>query len=62
MIKPCGLYVKGKKLWYFMVLCGKEYAITEPYTASREDIMSIFMILKTLKLMIYDVVNLAYTL
>jgi hypothetical protein len=55
-----GLYVKGK-LWYFMVLCGKEYAITEPYTASREDIVDIFMILKTLKQMIYDVVNPAHT-
>ena len=55
-----GLYVKGK-LWYFMVLCGKEYAITEPYTASREDIVDIFMILKTLKQIIYDVVNQAHT-
>ncbi len=51
-----GLYVKGK-LWYFMVLCGKEYAITEPYTASREHIVNIFMILKTLKQMIYDTVH-----
>ncbi|MCP4109572.1 MAG: hypothetical protein GY749_29300 [Desulfobacteraceae bacterium] len=51
-----GLYVKGK-LWYFMILSGKEYAITEPYTASRPDIVDIFKILKILKRIICDILK-----
>ncbi|MCP4106246.1 MAG: hypothetical protein GY749_12020 [Desulfobacteraceae bacterium] len=35
-----GLYVKGK-LWYFMLLHGKEYAITEPYTATLDHVYDI---------------------
>ncbi|HHC24349.1 MAG TPA: hypothetical protein ENK58_02875 [Desulfobacterales bacterium] len=51
-----GLYVKGK-LWYFMILLGKEYGISEPYTASLEHIFDIFRILKTLRQIICGIVE-----
>lgn len=35
--------------WHFMVLQGKEYAISEPYAATREAIFDIFRILKKMK-------------
>lgn len=49
-----GLYVKGK-LWYFMILHGKEYGITEPYTASLDHICDILRILKALKQIISEI-------
>ncbi len=51
-----GCYVMGRE-WYFMVLQGREYAISEPYTATREDIFDIFRILKALKQIIVELVN-----
>ena len=46
-----GCYVKGQD-WSFMILQGREYAISPPYIATRDDIFEIFRILKALKQMI----------
>ncbi len=43
-----GCYVKGRD-WFFMTLQGKEYAISEPCVATRDDIFDIFRILRALK-------------
>lgn len=43
-----GCYVKGA-IWYFVMLQGKEYCISLPYVAVREDIFTIVAILKALK-------------
>lgn len=43
-----GCYVVGR-LWYFMVLQNKEYAISKAYTADDEEILVIFQILKKLR-------------
>jgi len=43
--------------WHFMVLQGQEYTISEPYTATREDIFDIFRILKGLKQIISELVE-----
>lgn len=43
-----GCYVKGRD-WFFMALQGKEYAISEPYIATRDDLFDIFRMLKVLK-------------
>ncbi len=43
-----GCYVKGRD-WFFMTLQGKQYAISEPYIATRDDIFDIFRILRVLK-------------
>lgn len=48
-----GCYVKGRD-WFFCVLNGKRYAISEPYIATREELLSIFRILKGLKHIIVD--------
>ena len=48
-----GCYVKGRD-WYFMALHGKEYAISEPYIATRDEVFEIFRILKTLKQIILE--------
>ena len=50
-----GGYVKGRD-WFFMVLRGKQYAISEPYIATRDDVFDIFRILKALKAIIADLV------
>lgn len=50
-----GCYVKGRD-WFFMVLHGKQYAISEPYIATRDDVFDIFRILKALKAIIADLV------
>ncbi len=42
-----GCYVIGKD-WYFLILIGKEYAISNIYTADGKDIYDIFRILKGL--------------
>ncbi len=43
-----GCYVKGRD-WFFLVLQTKEYAISEPYIATRDDMLDIFRILRVLK-------------
>ncbi len=48
-----GCYVRGR-YWRFMVLQGKEYAISDGYTATKDDIFDILRILKVLKQMIIE--------
>ncbi|MEM8526337.1 MAG: hypothetical protein AAGG68_16970 [Bacteroidota bacterium] len=43
-----GCYVVGR-FWYFMVLKGKQYAISKDYSASQEDIYEIVQILDALR-------------
>ncbi len=43
-----GVFVEGR-FWYFVVLAGKEYAVTEPFTATQNDLWDIFKILQKLK-------------
>ena len=43
-----GCYVKGRD-WFFLTLQGKQYAISEPYIATRAEVFDIFRILKALK-------------
>jgi hypothetical protein len=43
-----GCYIKGRD-WFFCILKGKQYAISEPYIATRDEILIIFRILKVLK-------------
>jgi len=51
-----GVYVVGK-IWYFMVLQGKEYAITKAYQAIDDDIYDIVKLLKHLKTIIEEFVK-----
>ncbi|OQY41851.1 MAG: hypothetical protein B6242_16815 [Anaerolineaceae bacterium 4572_78] len=51
-----GCYVVGAN-WYFMALCGKKYAISPAYVATREHIFDIFRILKVLKEIIINLVG-----
>jgi len=46
-----GCYILGRD-WFFMVLQGRQYAISEVYAATKEDIFDIFRILKGLKAII----------
>jgi len=48
-----GCYVRGR-YWRFMALQGQEYALSDSYTATREDIFDIFRILKVLKQIIIE--------
>jgi len=48
-----GCYVKGRD-WFFMILQGKQYAISEPYIATRDDIFDIFRILRVLRQIIFE--------
>ncbi len=48
-----GCYILGR-YWRFMALQGKEYAISDSYVATREDIFDILRILKVLKQMIIE--------
>ncbi len=48
-----GCYVRGRH-WRFMALQNKEYAISDTYVATREDIFDILRILKVLKQMIIE--------
>ncbi|MEM7535959.1 MAG: hypothetical protein AAF639_27510 [Chloroflexota bacterium] len=48
-----GCYVIGDA-WRFLVLEGREYVISQPYSAIRDDIFDIFRILKALKLIIME--------
>ncbi|MCP4398123.1 MAG: hypothetical protein GY801_12600 [bacterium] len=43
-----GCYVRGR-LWFFIALKGKEYAISDGYVATREDVFEILRILYVLK-------------
>lgn len=43
-----GCYVKGRD-WFFCVLKNKFYAISEPYIATKDELLTIFRILKVLK-------------
>ncbi len=51
-----GCYVKGRD-WFFLILREKQYAISEPYIATREDIFDIFRILKMLKQIIFTMLG-----
>jgi len=51
-----GVVVKGEK-WYFMVLQGKQYAISKPYKAVDEEIYEIVKLLKHLKTIIDEFVK-----
>lgn len=51
-----GCYVKGS-IWYFVILQGKEYCISLPYVAVREDIFTIVAILKALKPIIRSLIR-----
>ncbi len=51
-----GVVVKGKD-WYFMVLHGKEYAISKPYKALDEELFEIVKLLKHLKTIIDEYVK-----
>ncbi len=51
-----GCYVIGHD-WYFMVLQGREYAMSQVYAATRDDIFDIFRILKALKQIIMKLVE-----
>ncbi|MEM7537068.1 MAG: hypothetical protein AAF639_33140 [Chloroflexota bacterium] len=46
-----GCYIKGS-VWYFMVLQGLEFSISNLYAATRDDIVDIFRILKALNVII----------
>jgi hypothetical protein len=51
-----GAHVIGRD-WYFQVLRGKEYCISEPYVATRDDMFDIFRILKVLKQIVINLVE-----
>jgi hypothetical protein len=42
--------------WYFIVLQGKEYTLSTPYMAARDDVFDIFRILKALKQIISELI------
>ncbi len=49
-----GVGVIGK-LWHFVILQGKEYAISKGFLADDEDIVTIFKILKALKIILIEI-------
>ncbi len=51
-----GCYVRGRQ-WFFMVLQGKEYSISDSYVATQAGIFDILRILKKLKQIIIEWVN-----
>lgn len=51
-----GCYIKGS-FWYFMTLQERNYCISEPYVATRDDVFDIFRILKVLKHIIHGLVK-----
>jgi hypothetical protein len=51
-----GCYVRGQ-FWFFMVLQNVKYGISQPYTATRDDVFDIFRILKVLKQKVADLVE-----
>ncbi|NJN78581.1 MAG: hypothetical protein HC803_09885 [Saprospiraceae bacterium] len=48
-----GCYIAGR-LWYFMILKGKEYAISKSFNADDEDIYDIVKVLKKLKYILFE--------
>lgn len=55
-----GCYVVGR-LWYFMVLKGKEFAISKAFTSDDEDIFEIVKILKALRSILFKKLNIEET-
>lgn len=51
-----GCYVVGR-LWYFMVLKGKEFAISKSFSADNEDIFEIVKALKGLRDILFEKIN-----
>jgi len=51
-----GGYVRGS-LWSFMTLQEREYCISDPYVATRDDVFDIFRILKALRQIITDLAD-----
>jgi len=51
-----GTYVMGRN-WYFLTLKNNEYCISDAYLATRDDIFTIFKILKKLKSILGEMVN-----
>jgi len=51
-----GCHVKGRG-WFFMILQARQYAISEPYIATRDDIFDIFRILRVLRQIILSFTN-----
>jgi len=51
-----GVYVVGRN-WFFLVLCGKEYAISKGHNALEDDIYEIVKLLKHLKTIIDEFVK-----
>ncbi|MCP4348875.1 MAG: hypothetical protein GY795_25630, partial [Desulfobacterales bacterium] len=51
-----GAYVIGRE-WCFIILQEKNYAISEPYIATKDDIFDIFRILRVLKDIIIKLVE-----
>ena len=51
-----GAYIIGAD-WCFMVLQGKQYAISPAYVATRDDVFDIFCILKVLKQIIVGIIK-----
>ncbi len=53
-----GCYVMGR-FWFFVVLQGNEYAISDAYTATQDDIFQIVSILRAVKTKIEEKIKLA---
>lgn len=51
-----GAYIQGRD-WCFMALQGKEYAMSEPFVATRDDVFEIYRILKVLKQIILTILH-----
>ena len=51
-----GCYIIGRD-WYFMTLLGKEYAISQDFSTTTEDIFEVFRFLKALKEIIRERIN-----
>ncbi|TAE30304.1 MAG: hypothetical protein EAZ92_04875 [Candidatus Kapaibacterium sp.] len=51
-----GCYVIGRT-WYFMVLYGKKYAISQDYSCANKEIFDIFRIMKSLRVRIEDILE-----
>lgn len=51
-----GCYVKGS-FWSFMTLRERQYCISQPYVATRDDVFDIFRILKALKTIVAELIE-----
>ena len=51
-----GCYVKGN-FWSFMTLRERQYCISQPYVATRDDVFDIFRILKALKTIVAELIE-----